>query len=64
VQDGDPITIDIAARRLVLDVDPEELARRQAAWVRPEPKVRKGWLGRYARMVTSANTGAVLRIPD
>jgi len=64
VQDGDIITIDIPARRLTLEVDPAELERRRAAWKRPAPKVRHGWLGRYAAMVTSANTGAVLRIPE
>nr|PZN72393.1 MAG: dihydroxy-acid dehydratase [Bacillota bacterium] len=64
VQDGDVITIDIPARRLWLDVPPEELERRRARWVRPAPKARRGWLGRYAALVTSANTGAVLRTPE
>ncbi len=61
IQDGDTITIDIPGRRLSLEVSPEELARRATGWVKPGPKVTKGWLGRYARLVTSANTGAVLR---
>ncbi|HYF77403.1 MAG TPA: dihydroxy-acid dehydratase [Symbiobacteriaceae bacterium] len=61
VQDGDEVEIDIVGRRLSLAVEAAELERRAAAWVRPEPKVQRGWLGRYARMVTSANTGAVLR---
>ncbi len=64
VQDGDVITIDIPARRLWLDVAAEELERRRARWVRPAPKARRGWLGRYAALVTSANTGAVLRTPE
>jgi dihydroxy-acid dehydratase len=45
-------------------VDPAELARRQAAWVKPKPKISQGWLGRYSRLVTSANRGAVLALPE
>jgi len=63
VQSGDRIRIDIPARRMDLLVDPAELARRQAAWTRPALKITKGWLGRYAQMVTSASTGAVLTQP-
>ncbi|MFZ5815452.1 MAG: dihydroxy-acid dehydratase [Bacillota bacterium] len=61
IEDGDLITIDIPGRRLTLEVSPEELERRRSRWVKPGPKVTRGWLGRYARMVTSANTGGVLR---
>lgn len=61
VQTGDAISIDIPDRKLELLVSVEELARRRAAWVQPEPKVKTGYLSRYARMVTSANTGAVLK---
>ena len=39
----------------------EELAARKAAYVQPAPNITTGWLGRYARMVTSADEGAVLR---
>ena len=46
---------------ITLEVDDEELARRKAAYVQPEPNVKSGWLSRYARMVTSANFGAVLQ---
>ncbi|MDF1552193.1 MAG: dihydroxy-acid dehydratase [Deferrisomatales bacterium] len=60
VQDGDPIELDIPGRRLQLVVDAAELAARRARWVAPEPKIRSGWLARYARLVTSANAGAVL----
>ncbi|MBI5018509.1 MAG: dihydroxy-acid dehydratase [Deltaproteobacteria bacterium] len=60
VRDGDPISLDIPARRLDLRVEAEELERRRAEWAVPAPKVRVGWLSRYARLVTSANTGAVL----
>jgi dihydroxy-acid dehydratase len=61
VQDGDKINIDIPARKLELEVADEELAKRKAAWKKPEPKVKTGYLSRYARLVTSANTGAVLK---
>ena len=61
IEDGDVIVVDIPQRKLVLQVDDEELARRKAAWKQPEPKVKTGYLSRYARLVTSANTGAVLQ---
>jgi dihydroxy-acid dehydratase len=61
VQDGDPITIDVEARSLVLHVEEPELARRRAAF-RPRRKpVASSWLRRYAHLVTNAATGAVLR---
>ena len=63
VEDGDIIHIDIPNRRLTLEVPEEELARRRARWTPPEPKVRHGYLYRYARMVTSASTGAILSCP-
>ena len=61
VKDGDRILGDVPNRRLELLVDEAELARRKAAWKRPEPKVKTGYLSRYARLVTSANTGAVMK---
>lgn len=61
IQDGDVISIDIPNRKLELEVSDEELAARKAAWTQPEPKVKTGYLSRYARLVTSANTGAVLK---
>ncbi len=64
VRNGDRIRIDIPARSLELLVGDDELARRRAAWVRPRPKISQGWLGRYSRMVTSANKGAVLALPE
>jgi len=64
VQSGDRIRIDIPGRSLHLLVDEAELARRRAAWVRPRPKISHGWLGRYSRLVTSANKGAVLALPE
>ena len=60
VQEGDLISIDIPACKLELLVDEAELSRRKAAWVCPEPKVKTGYLARYARLVASADRGAVL----
>lgn len=61
IHDGDTISIDIPRRKLELCVSDEELAERKTAWKQPEPKVKTGYLSRYARLVTSANTGAVLK---
>jgi len=60
VKDGDIIDIDIPGRSLSLRVGDAELDERRAALVHPEPRVKTGYLARYARLVTSANTGAVL----
>ena len=60
VEEGDSITIDIPAASITLEVPQEELERRQAALQPREPNITSGWLSRYARMVTSANQGAVL----
>jgi len=59
VQDGDRILLDIPNRKLDLLVDEATLAGRKAAWKAPEPKIKTGWLARYAKVVTSAYTGAV-----
>ena len=61
VHDGDTISIDIPNRKLELEVSDEELAKRKAEWKQPEPKVKTGYLSRYAKLVTSANTGAVMK---
>ena len=60
VEEGDIISIDIPACKIELKVSDEELARRRAAWVCPEPKVKTGYLARYAKLVSSASKGAVL----
>ena len=52
IHDGDTISIDIPNRKLQLEVSDEELAKRKAAWKQPEPKVKTGYLSRYARLVT------------
>ena len=59
VEEGDRILLDIPARRLELLVDEATLAARRAQWQAPEPKIKTGWLARYAKVVTSAHTGAV-----
>ena len=61
VCEGDRIVIDISEKRLTLEIPPDEMARRLAAWVRPEPKIRSGYMARYARSVSSASQGAVVR---
>ncbi len=61
VKNGDAIEINIPAKRITLKVDPKELARRKKAWKPPKPKITTGYAGRYARMVTSASTGAVFK---
>ncbi len=59
VVDGDRITIDVASRRIDLDVGPAELAKRRAAWRAPEARYRTGALAKYAKLVGSAAEGAV-----
>jgi dihydroxy-acid dehydratase len=59
VEDGDVISIDVAARRLDLEVDPAELDRRRAAWKPPEPRYARGALAKYAALVGGADQGAV-----
>jgi len=64
IKNGDRIRIDIPARSLNIVIDEAELTRRQAEWKKPALKISKGWLGRYSRLVTSANRGAVLALPE
>ena len=64
VQDGDRILIDIPNRSLTLLIDDAEMIRRRATWRKPTPKINRGWLGRYSRLVTSASKGAVLALPE
>ena len=60
VEEGDLIRINIPEHKLEVVVSDEELARRKAAWTPREPKVTTGYLKRYAKMVSSANRGAIL----
>ncbi len=61
IQEGDTVLIDIPAGKLNIECSPEELERRKSLWSAPAPKITTGYLGRYARLVTSASTGAVLK---
>jgi len=61
VEEGDIIKIDINANTITLDVSDEVLVERKAKWQPREPKVTTGYLARYASLVTSANTGAILK---
>jgi len=63
IREGDTISIDIDLGSLELEVPEAELARRRSEWKAPEPKIKSGWMARYAAMVTSAETGAVLETP-
>ena len=62
-EEGDIIKINIPELKLELDVSDEELAARRAKWQPREPKVKTGYLARYAAMVTSGNRGAILQVP-
>ena len=63
VEEGDIIRINIPEYRLELDVSEEELARRKEQWKPRSPKVKTGYLARYAALVTSGNRGAILEVP-
>lgn len=64
LQDGDLISIDIGQRTLQVKLGDREIQDRLSKWKPPRPKVTEGWLARYAKLVTSANTGAVLKSED
>ena len=61
VCEGDLIDINIPAYQINVRVSDAEFEERRKAYVKPEPKVKSGWLERYGRLVSSANTGAVLK---
>mgnify|MGYP002767095149 FL=1 len=62
VEEGDTISIDIPNHEITLEVSDDVLAERKKNLVMPEPKVKTGYLARYAKMVTSADKGAVLSL--
>ena len=62
VEEGDIIKIDIPNRSLNVDISDEEMAARKAKWQQREPKIKDGYLLRYAALVTSGNRGAVLDV--
>ena len=61
IKEKDEIEIDIANRKINLNIDQKTFDLRMKSIEKFEPKISKGYLGRYARLVTSANTGAVLK---
>jgi len=61
VKEGDIIAIDIPNKKIELKIDTAELAERQKTFVPKEPLIKTGYLGRYAKMVTSASTGAIFK---
>lgn len=61
IKDGDTISIDIPGRKIELVVSKAELASRKKRWRAPAPKIKKGWLARYAMLVSSAASGAVMK---
>ncbi len=60
LKDGDRILIDIQKRRIDVKLSDKEIKDRLSAWHPPKPKIRSGYLARYAQMVKSANTGAII----
>lgn len=62
LRDGDIVKIDIPKRRIDVKLSDKEIKERFKRWRPPMPKIRRGYLARYAQMVTSANTGAILKI--
>ncbi|CAH0244356.1 dihydroxy-acid dehydratase [Priestia sp. YIM B13446] len=62
VEDGDHIVIDIEDRSMNVQVSPDVWAERKANWKGFEPKVKKGYLARYSKLVTSASTGGIMKI--
>lgn len=62
IQNGDIISINIPEGRLEVRLSPDELEERRKNWQPPEPRFKKGWLARYSKLVTSAHTGAVLKV--
>ncbi|MCL4435565.1 MAG: dihydroxy-acid dehydratase [Thaumarchaeota archaeon] len=62
LKEGDIIQIDLEKHTLNVKLTEKELKARRAKWTPPEPKIKTGYLARYAKMVSSANSGAVLKI--
>ena len=61
LKEGDMVTVDIKGKALSFDIGDDEMAKRKEGWQPPEPKITKGYVARYAKMVTSGSTGAVLK---
>ncbi len=61
IRNGDRIVLDIPNRKLEIKLSKAEIRKRLSKWKPREPKIRTGWLARYAKVVTSANTGAIVK---
>jgi dihydroxy-acid dehydratase len=61
VRNGDRIVLDIPGRTLQIKLSKAEIKKRLAKWKPRKPKITSGWLARYAQVVTSANTGAIVK---
>ena len=61
IEEGDKIAINIPERKIDLLISEDEMKKRRDNWKAPEPKIKKGYLARYQKLVTSANTGAVMK---
>lgn len=61
VKDGDMIKIDIPERSLDISLSQEEITKRMKRWKRPAPKIKGGYLARYAKLVSSADEGAIMK---
>jgi dihydroxy-acid dehydratase len=59
IRNGDTVTLDTDTQRIDMDVTDSELAKRQTSWVAPEPRYTRGVMAKYAKLVSSASTGAV-----
>jgi dihydroxy-acid dehydratase len=64
IEQGDRIQIHILQRKIDLLVDEQTLAHRRTQWKPPQPKITRGYLARYASLVTSAHTGAIVKPPE
>lgn len=62
IENGDEIFIDLTNRTIQVLLSEEELKERKENWVQPEPKIKKGYLARYSKLVTSASTGGIMKI--
>lgn len=61
IEEGDIISIDIPNRRLDVLISDSELEERKKKWQKPEPKIKKGYLAKYQRLVSSASSGAIIK---
>jgi len=61
LENGDVIEIDIPGRRLSVKLSEAEVAERRKKWIEPEPRYKTGYLGKYSKLATSADSGAVLK---